>query len=222
VVIGKTTIGENNRIFNGAVLGGEPQNIHYRGEETELVIGNGCTIREGVTMSTGMPDAGSKTTVGDDSLFLAYSHVAHDCHIGSNVILSNNVMLGGHVVVGDRVIMGGGAAVHQFCRIGHHAFVGGLAACSNDVIPYGMLNGNPGILGGLNVVGMARSGMSKAEIHRVRKAFKMLFSGTAPIHEVLVRIKPDFQGSPVLDDLFAFIEADSKRGLSSAAKAKRN
>ncbi|GKX33778.1 MAG: acyl-[acyl-carrier-protein]--UDP-N-acetylglucosamine O-acyltransferase [Rhizobiaceae bacterium MnEN-MB40S] len=221
-ILGRTTIGAGTRIFPGAVLGAEPQNVHYKGEDTELIIGSGCTIREGVTMHTGMPDAGGKTTVGDNSLFLAYAHVAHDCHIGSNVILSNNVMLGGHVVVGDRVIMGGGAAAHQFCRIGHHAFVGGLAACSNDVIPYGMLNGNPGILGGLNVIGMTRSGISKSDIHAVRRVYKLLFSGDAPINEILKRIKPDYQGVEVLDDLFEFIEADSHRGLSSAAKNRRN
>ena len=114
VIDGSTTIGEETIVFPNAVLGCAPQNIHYKGEDTELVIGRACTIREGVTMHPGMPDFGGRTTVGDNSMFLAYSHVAHDCHVGSNVILSNNVMLAGHVTIGDRVIMGGGAAVHQF------------------------------------------------------------------------------------------------------------
>ena len=113
-VTGRTSIGSNTSVFPGAVLGGEPQNIRYKGEETTLSIGSGCTIREGVTMHTGMPDAGGQTVIGDRSMFLAYSHVAHDCQIGDDVILSNNVMLGGHVVIGDRVIIGGGAAIHQF------------------------------------------------------------------------------------------------------------
>jgi UDP-N-acetylglucosamine acyltransferase len=220
-VTGRTRIGQNTSVFQGAVLGGEPQNVNYGGEETDLIIGSDCTIREHVTMHTGMPDAGGKTTVGDRSMFLACSHVAHDCHIGSDVILSNNVMLGGHVVVGDRVIMGGGAAVHQFCRIGHHAFIGGLAACSLDVIPFGMLNGNPGVLGGLNIIGMSRAGMDKSEIHTVRRAFKQIFHGEGTIRKNLALIKNDYGAIPVLSDMFDFMEAQSERGLASAAKEKR-
>ncbi|MEX3008779.1 acyl-ACP--UDP-N-acetylglucosamine O-acyltransferase [Hoeflea sp. TYP-13] len=221
VVTGKTTVGAGTSVFHGAALGAEPQNVKYRGEETELHIGTDCVIREGVTMHTGMPDAGGRTTVGDNSLFLAYSHVAHDCHVGSHVILSNNVMLGGHVTVGDRVIMGGGAAVHQFCRIGHHAFIGGLAACSLDVIPFGMLNGNPGILGGLNIIGMSRSGMDKAEIHTVRRAFKQIFHGEGTVRGNLAVIRDEYENIPVLADLFEFIDGESHRGLASAAKEKR-
>jgi len=221
-VTGRTRIGRNTCVFSGAVLGEEPQNIHYKGEETDLRIGSDCTIREGVTMHAGMPNARGKTTVGDRSMFLAYSHVAHDCHIGDDVILSNNVLLGGHVTVGDRVIMGGGAAVHQFCRIGHHAFIGGLSACSLDVIPYGMLNGNPGILGGLNVIGMSRAGMEKSQIHTVRRAFKLIFHGKGTIRENLETIRPDYAGFPHVADLFEFLEADSERGFASAAKEKRD
>ncbi len=135
VVLGSTSIGDDTQIFPNAVLGCAPQNVHYRGEETELVIGRSCTIREGVTMHPGMPDFGGKTLVGDHCMFLAYSHVAHDCRVGDHVILSNNVMLAGHVQIGERVIMGGGAAVHQFTRIGHHAFIGGLAGGEHDGLP---------------------------------------------------------------------------------------
>ena len=220
-VTGRTHIGSKTTVFSGAVLGEEPQNVHYKGEETDLWIGSECTIREGVTMHAGMPNAGGRTSVGDRSMFLAYSHVAHDCHIGDDVILSNNVMLGGHVIVGDRVIMGGGAAVHQFCRIGHHAFIGGLSACSLDVIPYGMLNGNPGILGGLNVIGMSRAGMDKAQIHTVRRAFKQIFHGEGTIRDNLEAVRPDYADLPFLADMFEFLDADSKRGFASAAKEKR-
>lgn len=221
VVTGLTEVGENTRVFPGAILGGEPQNIQYRGEKTRLVIGSGCTIREGVTMNIGMPNAGGVTTVGNDSLFLAYSHVAHDCHVGSNVILSNNVMLAGHVVVGDRVIMGGGAAVHQFTRIGHHAFIGGLSAVSHDVIPYGMLNGNPGILAGLNVIGMARNGMEKAEVRDVRKAFKAIFHGPGSIRENAAALRESHSDNAAIGDILDFILADHERALSSPAKAHR-
>ncbi|HET7412762.1 MAG TPA: acyl-ACP--UDP-N-acetylglucosamine O-acyltransferase [Pararhizobium sp.] len=221
VLTGRTTVGAGTRIFQGAVLGGEPQNIHYRGEDTELVIGAECTIREGVTMNIGMPDAGGVTTVGDHSLLLAYSHVAHDCHVGDHVILSNNVMLAGHVTVGDRVIMGGGAAVHQFTRIGHHAFIGGLSAVSHDVIPYGMLNGNPGVLAGLNVIGMARNGMEKGEIRDVRRAFKQIFHGPDAIRENASALRAAGTQNPAVRDILEFILADHERALSSPAKAHR-
>ncbi|TPW31222.1 acyl-ACP--UDP-N-acetylglucosamine O-acyltransferase [Pararhizobium mangrovi] len=221
VVTGNTSIGERTRIFPGAILGGEPQNVKYRGEDTRLVIGADCTIREGVTMNTGMPDAGGVTSVGDHSLFLAYSHVAHDCHVGDHVILSNNVMLAGHVSVGDRVIMGGGAAVHQFTRVGHHAFIGGLSAVSHDVIPYGMLNGNPGVLAGLNVIGMARNGMSKTEIHTVRRAFRQIFHGEGAIREKAAKLDGGADVLPAVRDILDFILTDHERALSSPARIDR-
>ncbi|MHC2479860.1 UDP-N-acetylglucosamine acyltransferase [Rhizobium leguminosarum] len=162
VVTGRTVIGKGTRIFPMAVVGGDPQSVHHGGEETTLTVGANCTIREGVTMNTGTADFGGQTIVGDNNLFLANSHVAHDCRVGNHVIMSNNVMLAGHVVIEDRVILGGGSAVHQFTRVGRQAFVGGLSAVSYDVIPYGMLNGNPGLLSGLNVVGMTRAGVDRA------------------------------------------------------------
>ena len=221
VVAGLTRIGEGSRVFPHAVIGCEPQNLAYRGEETRLEIGRNCTMREGVTMHPGMPNAGGVTTVGDNSLFLAYSHVAHDCHVGSNVVLSNNVMLAGHVSVGDRVIIGGGAAVHQFTRVGHHAFVGGLSACSYDVIPFGMLNGNPGVLGGLNIIGMQRSGMDKPAIHEARRAFRQIFHGPASIRENARNARAEYSGNATIVDIIEFIEADHDRALSSPARGQR-
>lgn len=221
VIEGNTTIGVGNRIFPQVALGCEPQNVQYKGEDTQLFIGDNCLIREGVTMHPGMPTHGGKTTVGNNSLFLAYSHVAHDCHVGSNVIISNNVMLAGHVSVGDRVIMGGGAAVHQFTRIGHHAFIGGLSAVSHDVIPYGMLNGNPGFLAGLNIIGMQRSGMERREIHAVRAAYKMIFSPDSPLKENVKRLKEQGTNNPVIADILAFIDSESERAFSSPAKRQR-
>jgi len=221
VIDGNTSIGEGTIVFPNAVLGCAPQNIHYKGEDTELIIGRFCTIREGVTMHPGMPDFGGRTTVGDNSMFLAYSHVAHDCHVGDNVILSNNVMLAGHVTIGDRVIMGGGAAVHQFTRIGHHAFIGGLAAVSNDVIPYGMLNGNPGVLMGLNIIGMQRSGFDRPAIHAVRRAFKTIFNASTPIRENIARVREQPDNNAAVVDIIAFIDAESERALSSPARGQR-
>ena len=221
VIEGNTTIGMHNRIFPQVALGCEPQNVQYKGEDTELVIGDNCVIREGVTMHPGMPTHGGKTTIGNNSLFLAYSHVAHDCHVGNNVIISNNVMLAGHVSVGDRVIMGGGAAVHQFTRIGHHAFIGGLSGVANDVIPYGMLSGNPGILAGLNIIGMQRSGIERSEIHVVRAAYKTIFNQDAPLKENVKRLKEQGITNPVVADIIAFIDSESERALSSPMRRQR-
>lgn len=215
VVTGRTTIGRRTRIFPNAVIGGDPQSLNHDGAETTLTVGENCTIREGVTMNTGTTEDGGRTIVGNGNLFLANSHVAHDCRIGDNVILSNNVMLAGHVKVEDRAILGGGCAVHQFTRIGRHAFIGGLSAVSYDVIPYGMLNGNPGILGGLNVVGMSRAGVEKATIHRVRRAFKQIFETEGSIRVNAAAIRGEYEDCPPVIEILDFIAAESDRALSS-------
>ncbi|MCF1483637.1 MULTISPECIES: acyl-ACP--UDP-N-acetylglucosamine O-acyltransferase [Rhizobium/Agrobacterium group] len=220
VLTGKTVVGKNSRIFPNAVIGGEPQSIHHSGEETTLTIGDNCTMREGVTINCGTVEGGGHTVVGSNNLFLANSHVAHDCQLGNHIILSNNVMLAGHVKIGDRAILGGGSAVHQFTRIGRQAFIGGLSACSYDVIPYGMLNGNPGLLGGLNVVGMTRAGVERATIHRVRKAYKALFDEEGAIREKAAAIREEFTDCAEVIEILDFIVAESDRALSSPFRGK--
>ncbi|MCF1461003.1 acyl-ACP--UDP-N-acetylglucosamine O-acyltransferase [Agrobacterium vitis] len=220
VLTGKTVVGKNSRIFPNAVIGGEPQSIHHSGEETTLTIGDNCTMREGVTINCGTVEGGGHTVVGSNNLFLANSHVAHDCQLGNHIILSNNVMLAGHVKIGDRAILGGGSAVHQFTRIGRQAFIGGLSACSYDVIPYGMLNGNPGLLGGLNVVGMTRAGVERATIHRVRKAYKALFDEEGAIREKAAAIREEFVDCAEVIEILDFIVAESDRALSSPFRGK--
>lgn len=217
VVMGNTSVGEGTLVAPQAVLGGDPQNIHYRGEDTELIIGKNCNIREGVTMNTGMPDAGNKTVVGDNGLFLAYAHVAHDCRIGNNVILSNNVMLGGHVEIGNNAILSGGVGVHQFVRIGHHAFIGGLAMPNHDIIPFGMTKGNPSWLESINLIGMQRAGYQKSDILDVRRFIKDVIDGgkhkaTTTYQERLSDIDPSTL-TPVTKDIYDFITAESKRGI---------
>ena len=172
-------------------------------------------------MNTGTVEHGGATIVGDNNLFLAYAHVAHDCRLGNNIILSNNVMLAGHVTVGDRAILGGGSAVHQFTRIGRHAFVGGLSAVSYDLIPYGMLNGNPGLLGGLNVVGMSRSGIEKPVIHAVRRAYKQIFEGPESIRANAAAIRGDYLDCPPALEILDFIAAESDRALSSPTRGSK-
>lgn len=220
IVMGRTEIGRNGRIFPMAVIGGVSQSLHEAGEDSTLTVGDDCTMREGVTMNTGTVGGGGKTVVGSDCLFLANCHVAHDCILGSGIIMSNNVMLAGHVHVGDRAILGGGCAVHQFTRIGRQAFIGGLSAVNYDVIPYGMLNGNPGVLGGLNVVGMTRSGTDRATIHVVRRAFKDIFEGESNIRARAAEVRDQYVDCKEAMEIIDFITADSDRAISSPFRRK--
>lgn len=220
VVTGNTQVGRNSRIFPMAVIGGASQSLHEAGTDSSLTIGDNCTIREGVTMNCGTVGGGGKTVVGNNCLFLANSHVAHDCQLGDDIIMSNNVMLAGHVHVADRAILGGGCAVHQFTRIGRQAFIGGLTAVNYDVIPYGMLNGNPGVLGGLNVVGMTRAGIERSTIHTVRRAFKAIFEGEGNIRNNAAAIRDEYADCKEAMEILDFIAADSDRALSSPFRGK--
>ncbi|CDN47760.1 acyl-ACP--UDP-N-acetylglucosamine O-acyltransferase [Neorhizobium galegae] len=220
VVSGRTEIGRNCRIFPMAIIGGVSQSLHEAGEDSTLTVGDNCVMREGVTMNCGTVGGGGKTVVGNNCLFLANSHVAHDCQLGNDIIMSNNVMLAGHVHVADRAILGGGCAVHQFTRIGRQAFIGGLTAVNYDVIPYGMLNGNPGVLGGLNVVGMTRAGIERATIHVVRRAFKQIFEGESNIRANAAAIRNDYADCKEAMEILDFIAADSDRAISSTFRGK--
>ncbi|MHC5306946.1 acyl-ACP--UDP-N-acetylglucosamine O-acyltransferase [Bartonella sp. LJL80] len=211
VVMGATTIGANSVVYPHAVLGADPQNNKHKGGHTTLVIGKNCIIREGVTMHRGSDSSTATTIVGDHCQFLAYAHVAHDCVLGNHVTFSNNVMIGGHVVIGDHVIIGGGGAVHQFVRVGHHAFVGGLAALVGDLIPFGTAIGVHAWLGGLNIIGMKRSGLERKEIHAMRHAVPMLFDRTKPVRERAADVRAAYPQSLAVEDMINFIEAEHKR-----------
>ncbi len=220
VVTGKTEIGRSCRIFPMAVIGGVSQSLHEAGASSTLTIGDNCTMREGVTINMGTVGGGGKTVIGSNCLFLANSHVAHDCLLGDGIVMSNNVMLAGHVKVGDNAILGGGSAVHQFGRIGRNAFIGGLSGVAYDVIPYGMLNGNPGILAGLNIVGMTRAGIERATIHRVRRAFKQIFEGGGNIRSNAAAIRADYADCEQVIEILDFIAEDSDRAISSPFRGK--
>ncbi|MEL6202675.1 MAG: acyl-ACP--UDP-N-acetylglucosamine O-acyltransferase [Pseudomonadota bacterium] len=213
VISGRTKLGAGCRVYPHAVLGGDPQHVGYKGEDTGLFIGKETVIREGVTMNRGMPNAREDTRVGDNCMFLAYSHVAHDCVIGDNVLFANNVMIGGHCTIGDRVIMGGGAALHQFCRVGHHAFIGGMAGVEFDVIPYGMALGGRAHLGGLNIIGMKRSGLPRSEIHALRHGVKRLFStgNGKTLRDNANDFMAEADTTESMKDIARFILSDSKR-----------
>src|SRR5208282_6357986 len=174
-VTGVTTIGEGTVVYPFASLGTPPQSVHYRGGATRLVIGARCELRESVTMNTGTEDGGGITRVGDRCFFMVGSHVGHDCHVGNDVTLANNAVLGGHVRVGDYTFLGGHVAIHQFVRIGEGAMMAGMSAARDDIIPFGFALGQTGALVGLNVVGLRRRGTTRAEIHRLRRAYRAIF-----------------------------------------------
>ncbi|MEM9733705.1 MAG: acyl-ACP--UDP-N-acetylglucosamine O-acyltransferase [Pseudomonadota bacterium] len=211
-VQGNTVLGARTRIFPFASVGSEPQDLKFAGEDVSLMVGDDCTIREGVTMNPGTGHGGVKTVVGNKCLFLANSHVAHDCQVGDGVILSNNVMLAGHCTIGDHVIFGGGSGVHQFSRIGNNAFIGGLAGVEGDVIPFGMVIGNRGNLAGLNIIGMKRGGMARETIHAVRNAYKVLFDGQNPVQENAKNLMADATDAQVIK-MLDFVLAAKDRAL---------
>jgi UDP-N-acetylglucosamine acyltransferase len=213
VIEGRTTIGAGTRIFPFASIGFEPQDLKYRGEESSLEIGSNNTIREYVTMNPGTTGGGMVTRVGSNSLFMVGVHIAHDCQVGDGVVMANNATLAGHVVIEDHAILGGLSAVHQFCRIGRHAMVGGLTAVVRDVIPYGQASGDRARLSGINIVGMQRSGFSREDINGLRNAYQFLFSDEGTLVERVDEIAERFAGNAPVSDIVAFIRADSSRAI---------
>jgi UDP-N-acetylglucosamine acyltransferase len=213
VVDGRTTIGEKTRIFPFASIGLEPQDLKYRGEKSRLVIGRHNTIREHVTMNPGTEGGGMVTRVGDHGLFMVGAHVAHDCQIGDRVTMANNATLAGHVVVEDYALLGGLSAVHQFVRIGQHAMIGGMSGVERDVIPYGQVMGDRARLSGLNIIGMQRRGFSREDIQTLRSAYQFLFSADGTFNDRVTEMAERFGGVAPVDDIIAFIRADSTRAI---------
>lgn len=213
VIAGHTTIGDRTRVWPFASLGHQPQDLKYKGEPSTLVIGADCMIREAVTMNPGTEGGGMTTVVGDRCAFLANAHVGHDCQVGDNVIFSNNVMLAGHCTVGNFAIIGGGAAVIQFTRVGAHAFIGGLSALENDLIPYGMAVGNRAHLSGLNVVGLQRRGFARADIHSLRRAYRLLFADEGTLKERVEDVAVEFADHAIVQEIVAFMREQTKRSL---------
>jgi len=213
VVGGRTTIGEGSRLFPFASIGLEPQDLKYRGEDSELVIGRNNTIREYVTMNPGTEGGGMVTRVGDGCLFMVGAHVAHDCQIGDHVVMANNATLAGHVVVGDYAILGGLCAVHQYVRIGRHAMIGGMSGVERDVIPYGQVMGDRARLYGLNIIGMQRRGFSREDIQGLRNAYQFLFSSDGTFTDRVNETAERFSGIGPVDDIVEFIRADSSRAI---------
>lgn len=212
VVAGVTEIGEETVIFSFASIGEIPQDLKFKGEKTRLVVGKRNRIREHVTMNTGTEGGGGMTRVGDDGLFMASSHVAHDVVVGNNVILANNVALAGHSVLEDNVIVGGLSGVHQFVRIGRGAIIGAVTMVTNDVIPFGLVQGPRGKLDGLNLVGLKRRGVDRSDITALRAAFQMLAQGEGTFQDRARRLG-DETSSDYVSEIVAFILGDSDRSF---------
>jgi len=204
---GPTRIGRNNRFIGHAAIGGEPQDKKYKGERTELVIGDDNVIREFVTINRGTAGGGGITTVGNDNWMLAYTHVAHDCHVGSHCVFSNNTTLAGHVTVGDYVIISGFAGAHQFCRIGAHAFLGMGALTNGDVPPFTMVGSDTlGRPRGINSEGLKRRGFDAERIASIKRAYRTLYVAGLPLAEAKVQLAEQARSSEDVAELLAFIE----------------
>ncbi len=213
VVTGRTTLGAGCRVFPFACLGHRPQDLKYRGEQSDLVIGDNNQIREHVTMHPGTAHGGGTTRVGDDGLFMAGVHIAHDCQVGNGVIMANNATLAGHVELQDFAFLGGLSAVHQFVRIGRQAMVGGLAGVEADVIPYGTVLGNRAYLNGLNIVGMKRRGVGRDDIQQLRNAYRALFMTDGTFADRLGDVAEHYKAYPRVIEVIDFIRSGDNRSI---------
>lgn len=219
VLDGNTLIGNNNQFYSFSSIGSNPQDKKYRGEESQLVIGDNNIFREYTTANPGTETGGMITKIGNNCLFMVSSHIAHDCQIGNDVILVNSVALAGHVQVDDFAIIGGLSAVLQRTRIGCHAMIGGMSGVAEDVIPYGVVMGERAHLAGLNVVGMKRRQFSKETIHDIRRAYEMLFmeeNGT--FSERLKMVKEEFSDAKEVMLMLSFLQEDNKRAFCKPKK----
>jgi len=219
-ISGPTTIGEKNIIDSFAALGGAPQDIGYKGEPTELIMGNGNLIREYASIHRGTIKGGGKTILGNNNMIMAYAHLGHDCMIGNHVIIVNAAHLSGHTEVADYVTVGGLTGTHQFSRIGRFAFIGGGSAVSKDVPPYAMVTGERGQMriSGLNKVGLRRNGITRETIAKIDAAYRILFHSPDLLHsEALDKTEQELGGCKEVDELVAFIRS-SKRGVVKRIK----
>ncbi|MBN3039741.1 MAG: acyl-ACP--UDP-N-acetylglucosamine O-acyltransferase, partial [Candidatus Omnitrophica bacterium] len=211
-VLGYTRIGENNHIFPYAVIGNIPQDLKYKGEISYLIIGNNNRIREFATINPGT-DKDSKTVIGNNNLFMAYSHIAHDCQVKDSNIFANSATLAGYVSVGNNVVIGGLVAIHQFCRIGDHSIIGGCSKVVQDIPPYSMCDGHPAIVCGLNLIGLKRANFSRETISGLKKASKILFFENLPFTKAKALVQSQVLPSKEIENLLSFVSS-SKRGIA--------
>ncbi len=216
VIEGNTTIGSGCEIFTGAVIGSRPQDLKYKGEKSFLKIGDNNIIREYSTFNPGTGE-GSKTIVGNNNLFMAYSHIAHDCVIGNNCAIANNGTLAGHVTIEDKAVVGGLVAIHQFVRIGALSIIGGCSKVVQDIPPYSTCDGHPARVYGLNLVGLKRNGIPKDSIEQLDRAFRILFSAGLTTKHALDKVKKEVPSGNEVSYLVNFIK-NSQRGIARSCR----
>jgi UDP-N-acetylglucosamine acyltransferase len=210
---GSVTIGTDNVFCAGAAVGGPPQDLSYKGEPTQLVIGDRNTIREFATLNCGTPKGGGITKVGSDCLIMAYAHVAHDCSIGNHVVIANSTQLAGHVIFEDHVKVGGMCGFNQFSRVGKYAFIAGDATVNKDIPPFTISQGNYAVVRACNSIGLDRAGFAKDDIEAVSRAIRIITKGGGTIEESLARIKEECAQTPSVQEFIEFV-LKSKRGIA--------
>jgi len=212
VIDGRTRVGDESHFFPFVSIGLPPQDLKFAGEQSETEIGRRTRIREFVTVHRGTMGGGGITRIGDDCFLMAQAHVAHDCLIGNNVIMANAATLAGHVIVEDRANIGAYSGVHQFCRVGREAYIGGYSVVVKDALPFALTVGNHAKCYGLNKVGMRRRGYSRETLDALHHAFHLLLSAKLNTSQAIERIREEISNSPEVDELVQFVET-SKRGV---------
>ncbi|MEK6791080.1 MAG: acyl-ACP--UDP-N-acetylglucosamine O-acyltransferase [Deltaproteobacteria bacterium] len=216
-----TTIGANCNIFQFTSIGAPPQDLGYKGEKTEVIIGDNNVIREFVTIHRATTKQQRKTVCGSNNLFMNYVHIAHDCSLGDNIIMANSATLAGHVSIADHAIVGGLVAIHQHVRIGAYCIIGGATAVSKDIPPYVLAVGNRAKLYGLNSVGLRRQGFTRAELEEIKRSYNIIFRSSLTLSEAIERLKTEMPDSPHAKRFVDFITA-SKRGLARERSKRKS
>jgi len=216
VIEGNTAIGSGCQVFTGAVIGSKPQDLKFKGEDVFLEIGSNNIIREYCTLNPGTGQGG-KTVVGDNNLLMAYSHVAHDCRVGSNCVLANNSTLAGHVTIEDRAVIGGLVAIHQFVRVGMLSIIGGCSKVVQDIPPFSTCDGHPARVYGLNLIGLRRKGVSRESIKQIDQAFKLIFNSGLSVKHATEKVEKELTITEEISYLVNFIKS-SERGLARSCR----
>ncbi|MFA6350321.1 MAG: acyl-ACP--UDP-N-acetylglucosamine O-acyltransferase [Candidatus Omnitrophota bacterium] len=219
VIEGNTTIGKNCQFFTGAVIGSQPQDLKYKGENSFLEIGDNNIVREYCTFNPGTGDGG-RTVVGSSNLFMAYSHVAHDCNVGSGCVIANNGTLAGHVTIEDKAVVGGIVAIHQFVRVGKLSIIGGCSKVVQDIPPFSTCDGHPALVYGLNLIGLRRQNVNKESIKQLDQVFRLMFNSGMSIKHAIIEIKKQFPKSVEEVAYLLDFAQKSERGLSRSCRAK--
>lgn len=212
VIDGWTMIGNNNKFYHGASIGVEPQDLKFKGEKSYLFIGDNNIFRESVTVSRGTEGGGGETRIGNNNLFMAYSHVAHDCQVGSYVVVANCSALAGHVTVEDRVTIGGLSGIHQFTKVGKLAMIGGCTKIVKDVPPFIIADGNPARVAGINIVGLRRNDILPEVRDEIKRAYRILYRSNLSIEHAIEKMEHELQGTAEIDHFIRFLRS-AERGI---------